>query len=146
MKIVRTVTVDRPLAEVFAYLSDFTTTEEWDPGTVSTTRAGRRRGSRHAYRNVSRFLGRETSLTYVVLESHCRRRCLRLRGENETVVAHDTMSLAPSASGGTELTYRAVFEFKGMARLVAPLAAPAFKRLGDKAEEGLRAALGRAHS
>ena len=145
MKIVRTVTVDRPLAEVFAYLSDFTTTEEWDPGTVSTTLQGGDGGVGTTYHNVSRFLGRETSLTYEVLES-TPPTLLRLRGENETVVAHDTMSMTPSAAGGTELTYRAVFEFKGMARLVAPLAAPAFKRLGDKAEEGLRAALGRAHS
>jgi uncharacterized protein YndB with AHSA1/START domain len=145
MKIVRTVTVDRPVAEVFAYLSDFTTTEEWDPGTVSTTLHGGDGGVGTTYHNVSRFLGRETSLTYEVVAS-TPPSLLRLRGENETVVAHDTMSVTPTASGGTELTYRAVFEFKGMARLVAPLAAPAFKRLGDKAEEGLRAALGRAHS
>ena len=38
MLIERTVTVDRPPAEVFAYLADFTTTTEWDPGTVRTTR------------------------------------------------------------------------------------------------------------
>lgn len=145
MEIVRTVTVDRPVAEVFAYLSDFTTTEEWDPGTVSTTLQSGDGGVGTRYHNVSRFLGRETSLTYEVLESSPPS-LLRLRGENRTVVAHDTMSLVSTGSGGTELTYRAVFEFQGMARLVAPLAAPAFKRLGDKAEDGLRAALGRARS
>ena len=46
---------------VFAYLSDFTTTTEWDPGTVRTTRESGDGGIGTRYRNVSRFLGRETS-------------------------------------------------------------------------------------
>jgi len=38
MKFERTVRVQKPLDEVFAYLSDFTTNAEWDPGTVSMVR------------------------------------------------------------------------------------------------------------
>lgn len=38
MVIARTVTVDPPVDQVFRYLSAFTTTGEWDPGTVRTTR------------------------------------------------------------------------------------------------------------
>ena len=34
----RTVTVTQPIEKVWAYLSDFRTTEEWDPPTVSTVR------------------------------------------------------------------------------------------------------------
>lgn len=140
MEIERTLTVARPPEEVFAYLQDFTTTEEWDPGTIRTTRVAGDGGVGTRYLNVSRFLGRETELTYVVeAVEHPHR--LRLRGENKTVVAHDTMSLTPTTSGGTTLTYRAEFAFKGLARLAAPLLAPAFKRLGDEAEKGLRDAL-----
>ena len=36
MKLQKTVIVDKPLDAVFGYLSDFTTTTEWDPGTVVT--------------------------------------------------------------------------------------------------------------
>ena len=36
MKVQKTVVVDKPLSAVFGYLSDFTTTTEWDPGTVVT--------------------------------------------------------------------------------------------------------------
>ena len=139
MEISRTLRVSRPPEEVFAYLQDFTTTEEWDPGTVRTTRLEGDGGVGTRYRNVSRFLGRETELEYVVEEADSPGR-LRLRGENKTVVSEDTMTLTPT-SGGTELTYRAEFTFKGVARLVAPLLAPAFKRLGDDAEKGLRDAL-----
>ncbi len=142
MVIVRTVTVDTRVAQVFAYLSDFTTTTEWDPGTVRTTREVGDGGVGTRYHNVSRFLGRETELTYVV-EELTPERLLRLRGENRTVVAHDTMTIEPTPSGGTTITYRAEFELKGLARLAAPLLRPAFKTLGDKAQAGLRAALER---
>ena len=140
MQIVRTVTASKPADEVFAYLLDFTNTEDWDPGTIRTTRVTGDGGVGTSYCNVSKFLGRETELTYVVEEVLSPRR-LRLRGENKTVVAHDTMTLTPNNAGGTELTYRAEFDFKGPARFVAPLLKPALKRLGDGAEKGLRDAL-----
>ncbi|MEO7351089.1 MAG: SRPBCC family protein, partial [Marmoricola sp.] len=38
MKLQRSVETDASPAAVFAYLSDFTNTNEWDPGTVETTR------------------------------------------------------------------------------------------------------------
>jgi uncharacterized protein YndB with AHSA1/START domain len=142
MEIVRTVTVDRPVERVFDFLSDFTTTNEWDPGTVRTTLQSGDGGVGTRYHNVSEFMGRETELIYVVLEVSPTE-VFRLRGENKTVVAHDTMSFAPTATGGTTVTYRAQFDLKGLAKLSAPFLAPAFKRLGDEAEDGLRAALER---
>jgi uncharacterized protein YndB with AHSA1/START domain len=140
MLIERTVTVDRPQAEVFAYLADFTTTTQWDPGTLRTTRMSGDGGVGTTYRNVSRFLGRRTELTYVVTD-HQSPELLQLRGENDSVVAHDTMTLAGTPYGATTISYRAEFEFKGWARLAAPLAAPALRRLGDRAARGLRSAL-----
>ncbi|MEW1951863.1 SRPBCC family protein [Terrabacter sp. NPDC080008] len=149
MEIERTVTVDQPVDRVFAYLSDFTTTTEWDPGTVRTDRVSGEGGVGTHYRNVSKFLGRETELDYLVVEHEPDHR-FALRGENATVVAHDTMTIVPAAtrSGttageGTTVTYRAEFEFKGLARYVAPLLSPALKKLGDDAERGLREALGK---
>lgn len=40
---------------VFAYLSDFTTTEQWEPGTVRTTRVSGDGGVGTRYANTSRF-------------------------------------------------------------------------------------------
>jgi Polyketide cyclase / dehydrase and lipid transport len=140
MIIARTVTVDRPAGVVFDYVSDFTTTTEWDPGTVDTVRVDGDGGVGTTYRNTSRFLGRTTELTYVVIE-RSPGQCIRLRGENATVVALDAMTLRQPRTGTTELTYRAEFTFKGPWRLLAPLLAPAFRRLGDQAEAGLRRAL-----
>lgn len=147
MEIERSVTVAHPVDRVFAYLSDFTTTTEWDPGTVSTERVAGEGDVGTRYHNVSTFLGRQTELDYLVVEKVPNER-FALRAENATVVANDTMTFvrttSPSGGGeGTTVTYRADFEFKGLAKLVAPLLAPAFKKLGDDAERGLRDALGR---
>ncbi|MGN0063010.1 MAG: SRPBCC family protein [Nocardioides sp.] len=140
MKIERTVTSSRPAAEVFAYLSDFTTTEEWDPGTIRTTRVSGDGGVGTVYANVSQFRGRPTELTYEVTHLEPER-LIRLRGENRTVLAEDTMTFTPTSTGGTDVTYTAQFTLKGVARLAAPFLAGAFRALGDEAEQGLCAAL-----
>lgn len=147
MEIERTVTVDQPVDRVFAYLSDFTTTTDWDPGTVRTSLVSGEGGVGTRYLNISKFLGRETELDYLVVE-HAPGQRFALRGENDTLVAHDTMTFVRGAGSGrtagegTTVTYRAEFEFKGLAKYVAPLLSPAFKKLGDDAERGLREALG----
>jgi carbon monoxide dehydrogenase subunit G len=141
VRLQRTVETNAAPGAVFAYLSDFTTTEEWDPGTVDTTRVSGDGGVGTTYRNVSSFLGRKTELTYTVT-THEPDRLFALRGENKTVVARDTMEIAPSGDG-TRVTYTAEFEFQGVARFVAPLLSPALKKLGDEAEKGLQTSLGR---
>ena len=128
MKLQKTVIVDKPLDAVFGYLSDFTTTTEWDPGTVVTVTQHGDGGAGTTYLNTSTFLGRKTQLTYVVREFIPGER-IRLRGENKTVIAVDTMTFR-SVDAGTEVTYTAEFTFKGPSRLLAPLLRPAFERLG----------------
>ena len=139
MKLLRTVIVNKPLNAVFDYLSDFTTTTEWDPGTVITMREHGNGGVGTTYLNTSTFLGRTTQLTYTV-EELTEQQLIQLRGQNKTVTAVDTMSFRPVPSG-TEVTYTAEFTFKGLSRLTAPLLKPAFERLGNKAEAGMRKAL-----
>lgn len=139
MKLRKTVVVDRPLQAVFDYLADFTTTTEWDPGTVSTVREQGDGGVGTAYRNTSEFLGRTTELRYVVQELVPAQR-IRLRGENKTVAATDTMTFR-QVDDGTEVTYAAEFALKGPARFLTPLLRPALERLGRQAETGLRQAL-----
>jgi len=141
MKLHKTVTAGKPRDAVFGYLSDFTTTTEWDPGTVTTVRQHGNGGVGTTYLNTSTFLGRTTQLTYVVREYVPGER-IRLRGENKTVTAVDTLTFR-SVDAGTEVTYTAEFTFKGPSRIVAPLLKPAFERLGNEAEAGMRKALNR---
>jgi NAD(P)-dependent dehydrogenase (short-subunit alcohol dehydrogenase family) len=139
MRVQRTVVVDKPLEAVFGYLSDFTTTTEWDPGTVVTVNHHGDGRIGTAYLNTSRFLGRETQLTYIVRDFIPGER-IQLRGENKTIIAVDTLSFR-SVDAATEVTYTAEFTFKGASRFLAPLLRPAFERLGTEAEIGMHKAL-----
>jgi uncharacterized protein YndB with AHSA1/START domain len=132
----RTVRTQARPDRVFAYLSDFTRTQEWDPGTVSTTRVSGDGGVGTRYRNLSRFLGRETELEYTVIEVD-EGTLVRLRGENASVTAIDTMRITPDGDG-SRVEYTAEFAWKGVAGVVAPLLGPALRRLGDQAEQGLQ--------
>ena len=143
MEITRTVETTTPLDKVFAYLTDFENTTEWDPGTVRTTRVAGDGGVGTKYHNVSKFMGRETEVDYTVRTLTEQSRFV-LVGDNPTVTATDTMTFKPTATG-TEVTYNAQFRFKGLLGKIAPLLSPvlalAFKRLGDEAQKGLQQSL-----
>jgi carbon monoxide dehydrogenase subunit G len=139
MRLERTVYTPRTPAETFTYLADFTNTNEWDPGTVSTTRTSGDGGVGSTYRNISQFLGRKTELTYttVILRPD---EFVELMGENKTLVAHDQMTITSEGSG-SRVDYVAEFEFKGLTKFFAPLLRPAFNKLGDEAQKGMTQAL-----
>jgi uncharacterized protein YndB with AHSA1/START domain len=141
MELRRTVTVGACLERVFDYLSDFTNTREWDPGTVRCSRVSGDGGPGTTYANTSRLLGRRTHLTYVVEELEAPHR-IALRGQSRTVVAHDTLVLH-TVGAGTEVVYTARFQFSGFARYLGPLVNGSLKKLGDRAEHGLRENLSR---
>ena len=77
------VVIDRPREEVFDYLADFTHTNEWDPGTVETTRTSGDGGVGTTYANTSEFMGRRTDLVYETLV-HERPGRLQFRGTNKS--------------------------------------------------------------
>lgn len=140
MRLTRTVITNTPLERVFEYLSDFTSTTEWDPGTVRTSRVSGDGGVGTVYANTSRFNGRETALEYTVIEFEPPHRIV-LRGVNRTVTAIDTITAERTDDGRTRVTYDANFTFRGIASLAAPFLGKAFRTLGDEAERGLQFAL-----
>ena len=119
---------------------DFTHTEQWDPGTVSTTRTDDgplREGT--TFHNVSEFRGRRTELDYriEVLERDAR---LVFAGRNRTVEATDDMTFTARGEA-TLITYRATFHFKGIARLAEPFLRGGFDSLADETVAQLTATL-----
>ncbi len=136
-------TVDTPKsqADLFAYLSDFSTTQEWDPGVAQAERLDDGPvavGSR--FRIVADFMGRKTPLTYEVTAIDAPR-SITLLGENTTVISLDTMTFEPAAGGGSRLTYDADLKLKGPLRLADPVLRLVFNRIGDRAVDGLRETL-----
>ena len=123
--------------EAFAYLSDFSTTREWDPSVVEAERVnGQTVGEGTEFRLVAEFLGRKNELTYRIVEYEPPH-AVTFLGENATVVSRDRITFEVTAEH-TRVTYDADLALKGLLRIAAPLLAIAFNRVGDRALGGLR--------
>lgn len=136
LEVKRTFVVDQPIDKVVSYLKDFANTEEWDPGTVSTTRIGTGPVEVGAkWQNVSKFRGRETELEYVMKRDEAAR--LTFEGNNKTVTATDDLTFRESGDG-TEINYHATFDFHGLARLAEPFIKGALEKLGDETQQQMQ--------
>jgi hypothetical protein len=137
----RQIVVATPLDTTFAYLSRFSSAQEWDPSVLSAhmvTPEPVGLGSR--FRLTAVFLGAKVPLEYEIVDYDPPRRVV-LTAENRSVRSTDTISFDSAATGGAVVTYDAVLLLKGVARLADPLFALALRRVGERAADGLRAAL-----
>lgn len=122
----------------FDYLSRFSSTAEWDPGVVEARDLTPDPvGVGSAFEVVSTFLGRRVPLRYEIIEYDAPNHVV-LQAENGSVCSTDTISCQPGADGSTVVAYDAVLEPRGVARVLAPLFAVVFRRIGDRAALGLR--------
>ncbi|MGB0093405.1 MAG: SRPBCC family protein [Solirubrobacteraceae bacterium] len=137
------IDIRQPREDVFAYLSDFSTTREWVPGVVEAERLnGQAVGEGTEFRLVAAFLGRKNELTYRIVV-YDPPHAVTFLGENATVVSWDRITFESTAEG-TRVTYDADLALKGVLRIADPVLALAFNRVGDRALAGLRRTL--AHS
>ena len=137
----RTFTVKPTPDVVVDYLADFTHAEEWDPGTESCTRLDTgpiQVGSR--FHNESKIAGVSTELVYELVTLDADK--VVLRGENDSATSTDTITVTPQ-DGGSEITYEAVIEAKGVGKLAEPLMKLVFERIGSETEEKMTEVLDR---
>ena len=131
----RTVMTSWDADSVFRYLLDFEHAEEWDAGTLKCERVEGDGGVGTRYRNISRFLGRRTTLDYEV-ERVIPGRHFVIVGENDTVLSKDTLVVTPTMHGSA-VEYRAEMRFRGLANLISPLLKPFLRRLADATQDQL---------
>ena len=127
---------DRPIDEVFAYVADFASTAEWDPGVASARRFGDGpvgRGARYAVDAV--FLGRTLPMEYRIVDFEPPHRVV-LEGVGSTSTARDDIRFETVADR-TRITWTLDLQLRGSSRLATPLLRPFLRRLGRKALDGL---------
>jgi carbon monoxide dehydrogenase subunit G len=132
----RTFTTRTAPDSVYAFLADFAHAEEWDPGTVECTRVAGDGGVGTRYRNVSSFLGRRTTVSYVADELEPPT-FVHFRGRNDQFTGHDRIRLEASGAG-TQVTYDAEFRFHGASRVAVPVVAAYLPFLANKTVRQMR--------
>jgi carbon monoxide dehydrogenase subunit G len=131
-----TILTSKPAEEVYDYMADFRSVEQWDETVTEAKLIGNQEPGKGARYSVTfKFAGRENTFEYETLEADRPHRVL-LKADSGSVVSLDTITVREIAEG-TELTYDAKLDPKGLAKLADPALGLLFKRLGDNAAKGL---------
>ena len=141
VKLHETRLIGRPIDEVFDYTADFENVAEWDPGIASATRIGDGPvGVGSKYDVVVSFGASQIPMTYEITEFAENERVV-LVGKGENIEAIDEIRFDDHGDGRTVVDYTADLSFHNFIKYVTPLMGPIFKRVGEKAVDGLAEAL-----
>ncbi len=133
-------TIPMSQEEAFAFVADFTNVAEWDPGITEASQVGNEPvGVGTEFAVMSNFAGRSLPLTYVVEEWDAPHRAV-LAVSTARFDGRDTITFR-AVDGGTEIDYVAEFTFRGVMRLAEPFLKGTFDRIGQKAMDGVVAAV-----
>ncbi len=136
----RRFTVQASLLAVHTFLADFSTTEQWDPGTqtcVRTDDGPLQVGS--TWHNVSLFRGRQTELDYRLETMDPGQ--LRFVGANKTASTIDDLRLSEAGNGRTEIAYTGTIAFHGLVRFAEPFLRRSFDKLADQTVDQMTGAI-----
>jgi carbon monoxide dehydrogenase subunit G len=140
MRIREVIEVRRPLEEAFAYVADFTTMAEWDPGIAEARRiTDGPIGIGTEFDVVALFRGSRVPFRYRVTAYEENRRIV-LDGEGAKARSTDEITFEPAAAG-TRIVYEAELRLRGVRRALELFLGVTFEEMGRKAMVGLKAAL-----
>lgn len=127
------VRTPRPTAETFAYLSDLTNFSDWDPGIPSSKQVTGDGPGAGAEYDVE---ASGSTLRYVV-DVYDPPHRVRAKGRNRWLTSIDTITVSPDGDGSI-VAYDADLQLHGLLKIGDPLLALTFRRMGDRARDGLR--------
>ena len=140
-RFVRQIEVPPPPGEAFAYVADFATTAEWDPGIVEARRLDDGPlGGGSRFEVVSAFGERRLPITYTITAFEPPSRIV-LEGVGERFRGTDEIRFAPGADGGTRIDYIADLALRGVARVAEPFMRGRFEQVVDEGSIGLERTL-----
>lgn len=126
----------RPIEEVFAYVANFVTTAEYDPGVQAARQVSEGpvgEGTRFLVDAV--FMGKVLPLDYSIEHYESPRRVV-LRGEGKTSKALDEIRFEETEGGGTRIHWTLDLTLKG-GKLLEFVSGPILRRVGRAALDGL---------
>lgn len=143
IRLEETVTIERPIDEVYATVADFSRIASWDPGVAEsamTSPPPLRVGS--TFHVVSEFGGRRIPLDYTCTELQAPHRVV-LEGRTPRFSAVDRITFSEQGDS-TLVHYVAEFEFHGLLRLAEPFLRGRMERIVRDGISGMKTSLERA--
>lgn len=134
----------RSAVDVFRYLRDFSTIEQWDPGVYRATKRDPGPavvGTRFDLQ--LRLPGGHQPMVYTLIECHAPSTDahtpgrLVLAGEGRSFSAHDTLEITPDGPDRCRLHYTALLQFSGVRDSAMRALRPWLTRVGRRAVDGL---------
>ena len=135
-----TADVSRPVDEAFAYVSDFTTTTEWDATALRATKLTPRVIAVGTEFEVVCALPIGSINLHYRIEELETNKLIVLRGRSRFFDIQDRISFSPSARG-TTIDYRAEFFFKPLFNSLGSLFRKGLEKMGRESVAGLAQAL-----
>ena len=135
-----TVRTPRTPSEAFAYMADLRNFAEWDPGVKQVTQVDGSGGGPNASFDVVVKSGpRDMTLRYVTTE-YDEPRLVLIEARSRMLTSIDRITVIGS-DAGCLVTYDAELELNGLLRYADFVMRPLFRRIGDRAAQGLITAL-----
>lgn len=126
----RSIVIDRPLADVFAYVADPHNTPKWRPSVLEVTDAPTPIGVGSTFGEVVNFMGRKTfGMRVTAFEPN--QRIVMVAESGPSVRPTQTYTFEPVAVS-TRLTVRADVRTGGPFRLMEPLFPRQFRSIWDQ--------------
>ncbi|MFT7598916.1 MAG: hypothetical protein ACI8TP_001841 [Acidimicrobiales bacterium] len=129
-----TTVVRSPMSqqEAFDYVADLRNFEDWDPGVKSSTQVVGESAGLGAEYDVELST---MTLRYKISEFREPERT-KVEAHSPLLSSYDTIEVAETPDG-SDIRYDAVIKLSGPLKLIDPLFALVFNRIGDKAAEGM---------
>ncbi|MEP7112568.1 MAG: SRPBCC family protein [Ilumatobacteraceae bacterium] len=136
-----TVRTPRTPEAAFAYMADLRNFAEWDPGVKRVTQVEGSGGGPSASFDVVVKAGRGDMTLRYVTKQYDEPRVVVIEARSRMLTSIDRVTVASSATG-CQVTYDAELTLNGVLRCADFVLKPLFKRIGDRAANGLTNALG----
>jgi hypothetical protein len=125
-------------ADAYDVMKDLSRFDEWDPGiTAAVLVSGEAGAVGSTYDLTVKGIGGGTVMRYEIVDA-VPGTSVEARSQTSTLESVDVITVVPDGDSGCIVTYDADLRLRGPLRVVDPLLALLFRRIGDRAAAGLR--------
>ncbi len=140
LEVEHSIVINRPVEQVWNYLTDFENTPSWDIGVLETRQTSEGpAGLGTTFQNIGPFLGRNAVREYRVTEYIPNKKvAVRLTNPDKFIQQAEVAYTFEPAENGTDLTFKGGIEFRGLFKLLQPILLQRAKKDGQGDLENLK--------